>query len=299
MSPAQADKLARRLFLACAAISGATAAAVVGVLALESLRFFLDVPFGRFLAGATWAPYADEPRFGILPLLAATAQITIGAAVVAVPLGLATAVYVVHYAGPRTARLVGTGTALLAGLPTVVLGWFALEFATPALSRIWPETEAFNGASACLVVGIMILPTVAVLSRQALDSVPPSQVNAALALGASRGRTVLRVAGPAAVRGLVAAAFLAMARAAGETMIVTMAAGNQGRLAWSPLEGLRTLTTFIGQARVGDVAPGTVEHRAVFAAAAVLCVLTLGLHVAGRSLFARLVRGRSTQWAAH
>lgn len=287
MTPARADRLARRAFLACALATGAAAATVVGVLAAESVRFFLEAPAVGFLFGATWAPFAEQPRFGVLPLLAATAQITAGAAVVAVPLGLATAVYVVHYATPRTARVAGTSISVLAGLPTVVLGCFALEFVTPALARVWPGTEPFNGASACLVVGVLILPTVAALSRQALESVPPSLVRASLALGAGRGRTVLRVAGPAALRGLAAAVFLAMARAAGETMIVTMAAGAQGRLAWSPLEGLRTLTAFIAQANMGQAAPDAAAHRAVFAAAAVLCVLTLGLHAAGRSLLAR------------
>lgn len=314
MSPARADRVARRGFLACAALSAAAAAAVVGVLAVESTRFFLEVPVVGFLLGTTWAPFAEEPRFGVLPLLAATAQITAGAAVIAVPLGLATAVYVVHYAAPRTARVVGTSMSVLAGFPTVVLGCFALEFATPALARVWPATEAFNGASACLVVGVLILPMVAALSRQALEATPPSLVNAALALGASRGRTVLRVAGPAALRGLAAAVFLALARAAGETMIVTMAAGAQGRLAWSPLEGLRTLTTFIAQANMGGAAPDAAAHRAVFAAAAVLCVLTFGLHAAGRSVLARppflarhrggqpeaplpIRRGESAEWA--
>lgn len=297
MSPARADRLARRLFLACAVVSGTAAAAVVGVLATETARFFMDAPAGGFLLGTTWAPFAEEPRFGVLPLLAATAQVTAGAAVVAVPLGLATAVYLAHYAGPWTTRVVGTSVSLLAGLPTVVLGCVALQFVTPALTRIWPATEAFNGASACLVVGVMILPTVAALSRQALEAVPPALVNSALALGASRGRTVVRVAAPAAFRGLAAAVFLALARAAGETMIVTMAAGNQGRLAWSPLEGLRTLTTFIAHASASEAAPDATTHRAVFAAAAVLCVLTFGLHAVGRSLYLRPRREGSAEWA--
>ena len=292
-SRAPSERLARRAFAACALLAAAAAAAVVGVLAWQTVAFFAEVPVARFLTEGAWAPFSEEPRFGVLPLLAATAQITAGAAVFATPAGLATAVYLSYYAGVRTERVVSASVALLAGVPTVVLGCFALEFATPALERLWPDVEAFNGLAACLVVGLMILPTVAALSRQALDSVPRPLVEAGLALGASRGRVVARIVAPAAGRGLAAAVLLAMARAAGETMIVTMAAGNQARLAWSPLEGLRTLTTFIAQMNMGDAAPGTLEYRAVFAAAALLFLLAFGVHAIGRALLSRLAPVRS------
>lgn len=277
-SHALAERLAGRVFLGCAILSAATAAAVVTVLLLETVLFFTEV---------AWTPISDEPRFGVLPLLAATAQITVGAAVFAVPAGLITAVFLQHYAGARTARVLTAATALLASVPTVVYGYFALNFVTPALRNIWPGTEAFNGASACLVVGLMILPTIVVLSRDALASVPESLLEAGLALGATKGRMVTRVLVPAASRGVVAAVFLAMARAAGETMIVTLAAGNQGRLTWNPLEGLRTLTAFIAQSSMGDPASGSIEYRSLFAAGAILCVVTYAMHTASRALLAR------------
>lgn len=281
------ERMAKRAFATCALLAAAAAAAVVGALAWQTASFFSDVPLVRFLTEGTWAPFSENPRFGVLPLLAATAQVTAGAAVFATPAGVATAVYLSHYASARTERVVSASVAVLAGVPTVVLGYFALEFATPALRRAWPAIEAFNGLAACLVVGLMILPAVAALSRQALDAVPRSLVSAGLALGASRGWVLARVVLPVAGRGLAAAVLLAMARAAGETMIVTMAAGNQARLAWSPLEGLRTLTTFIAQVNMGDAAPGTLEYRAVFAAAAVLFLLTFTMHAGGRALLAR------------
>lgn len=297
-SRAPSERLAKRAFATCALLAAAAAAAVVGVLAWQTASFFSDVPLTRFLTEGAWAPFSEEPRFGVLPLLAATAQITAGAAVFATPAGVATAVYLSYYAGARTDRVVSASVTVLAGVPTVVLGCFALEFVTPVLRRAWPAIEAFNGLAACLVVGLMILPAVAALSRQVLDSVPRSLVAAGLALGASRGRVLARVVFPVAGRGLAAAVLLAMARAAGETMIVTMAAGNQARLAWSPLEGLRTLTTFIAQTNMGDAAPGTLEYRAVFAAAAVLFLLAFGMQAAGRALLTRPTRARAGRLAA-
>ena len=286
-SRALSERLARRVFATCALLAAAAAVAVVSALAWQTASFFVEVPLGRFLTEGAWAPFSEEPRFGVLPLLASTAQVTAGAAAVAAPAGLATAAYLAYYAGARTERFLSTSVTLLAGVPTVVLGCFALEFVTPALRRVWPSVEPFNGLAACLVVGLMILPTVAALSRQALDSVPRSLLESGLALGASRGHVLARVVAPAAGRGIAAAVVLAMARAAGETMIVTMAAGNQAHLAWSPLEGLRTLTTFIAQMNMGDAAPGTLAYRAVFAAAALLFLLAFGTHAAGRALLAR------------
>ena len=292
-SRALGERLAGRVFLACMILSAATAVAVVGVLAVETVLFFKEVSPVRFFTEAAWTPFSEDPRFGVLPLLAATAQITVGAAVFAVPAGVMTAVYLQQYAGPRTERILTVVTALLAGVPTVVYGYFALTFVTPVLRSLWPGTEAFNGAAACLVVGMMILPTIIVLSRDALESVPPSLFDAGLALGATRGRVVARVVVPAASRGIIAAVVLAMVRAAGETMIVTLAAGNQARLIWNPLEGLRTLTAFIAQLSMGDPSAGTLEYRAFFAAGAVLFLVTYGMHATGRALVSRRYSGRA------
>ena len=288
---ALADRLARPAFLACALLTAGILAAVVGVLGLETARFFGVVSPVRFFTETGWTPFAEDPRFGVLPLLAATAQISAGAAVLGVPAGLMTAVYMEYYAGPRTERALTGVTTLLAGIPTVVLGYVALTFVTPVLRRIWAGTEAFNALAACLAVGFMILPTVVVLSRSALRSVPAAFMEAGLALGASRGRVAARVLVPAATRGIAAAVFLAMARAVGETMIVTLAAGNQAQLTWSPLEGIRTLTAFIAQSSLGDAASGTIQYGAFFAVSAVLFAVTWLLHATGRILMSRRPRG--------
>lgn len=282
-----ADRLVRPVLLSCLVLTAATVVAVVGVLGLEAARFFGVVSPLRFFTEASWMPFAEDPRFGVLPLLAATAQITAGAAFFAVPAGLMTAVYLEHYAGVGTERLLGAVTTILAAVPTVVFGYFALTFVTPLLRRLWPGTEAFNGLSACLAVGLMILPTVVVFTRSALRSVPAALMETGLALGAARGRVVARVVLPAAAPGVVAAVLLAMARAAGETMIVTLAAGNQAQLTWSPLEGIRTLTAFIAQSSLGDAPSGTVRYGAFFAVSAVLLAVTLGLHATGRFLMSR------------
>ena len=286
-----ADRFAGPVLLACTVVTAVTVVALVGVLGVETGRFFTQVSLVRFFTEVEWAPFAEEPRFGVLPLLAATARITAGAAVFAVPAGLMTAVYLEHYAGPRAQQGLTAVTALLAGVPTVVYGYFALNFVTPVLRSLWPGTEAFNALSACLAVGLMILPTVVVLSRTALKSVPAPLMEAGLALGASRGRVVARVLVPAAFGGIVAAVFLAMARAAGETMIVTLAAGNQAQLTWNPLEGLRTLTAFVAQSSLGDAPTGTLQYGAFFAVSAVLFVFSWALHATGRFLVSRRRRG--------
>lgn len=275
------ERLAGHFFRLCAALAALAAAAVAVTLASETALFFAQVSPVRFFTELAWTPVAEEPRFGVLPLLAATAQITAGAAVVAFPLGLLTAIYLEYYSDPRADGILSAALVVLAAIPTVVYGYVALDFVTPALRNIWPSIEAYNGISACLVVGIMILPTVALLSRSALKAVPPSLVDAGLALGASPVRILVRGILPAASRGIAAALALAVARAAGETMIVTLAAGNQARLTWSPLEGLRTLTAYIAQASMGDAPAGTLEYRALFAVATVLFAFTFAVHALG------------------
>ncbi len=288
-SSAPAERVAGGVFRLCAWLAVAVAALVVAVLASETVLFFTEVPPARFLTELAWTPFAEDPRFGILPLLAATAQIAAGAALVAFPLGLLTAIYLQYYADPRAAGILTAAVTILAAVPTVVYGYVALNFITPALRNIWPGIEAYNGISACLVVGVMILPTVALLSRGALGAVAPSLADAGLALGASPTGVLVRGILPAASGRIAAALALAVSRAVGETMIVTLAAGNQARLTWSPLEGLRTMTAYIAQTSMGDVSPGTIGYRAFFAVAAVLFAITFSMHACGR----RLAGGRA------
>ena len=289
-APARAhsgDRLVHGLLLGCTALAAASAAAVVGALGLETVRFFADVPLSRFLADLAWTPLAEEPGFGILPLVAGTVQIAAGATVLVLPVAIMLAVFLEFYAGKRTASVMNATVAALGSVPAVVYGYFALNFVTPALKRVWPGLEAFNGISACLVVGLMILPTIVVLSREALAAVPRSVLRQAVALGATRERALLRLALPAAGPGVLGSVVLAMTRAVGETMIVTLAAGNPTGVSWNPLEGVRTLTSFIAQASMGDLAPGGIEYGACFAVAAVLFLLTCGMHALGRALVAR------------
>lgn len=290
-SRAVGERLAAHVLLACTVVAVVTLGAVLAVLAREAGLFFTDVSPWRFFTETTWAPAAAEPRFGVLPLLVGTVQIAVGAAVFALPAGLMTAVYLHQYAGSRTARLLSGVTAVMAGVPTVVYGLFALNFVTPALQVLWPGVEAFNALSACIVVGLMILPTVAVLSREALDSVPAPLLDTGLALGAPKGRVVTRILLPAASGGILAALLIAMARAVGETMIVSLAAGNEARLTWSPFEGLQTLTASLAQLGLGDTATGTREFQAFFAVGAVLFAGTYVIHAAGRMLVSRSVGG--------
>lgn len=281
------ERVASGVFRVCAWAAVGVAALVVAVLAGETAIFFMEVSPARFFSELAWTPAAEEPRFGILPLLAATAQIVVGAVVVAFPLGLLTAIYLEYYADPRTADILAAAVTVLAAVPTVVYGYVALTFVTPALRSIWPSIEAFNGLSACLAVGVMILPTIALLSRNALRAVPPSLTDAGLALGAGPSSVLLRGVLPAASRGIAAGLALGVCRAIGETMIVTLAAGSQARLTWNPLEGLRTLTAHIAQTSMGDAPTGTIEYRAFFAVAAVLFAVSCLVHALG----GRLARG--------
>lgn len=282
------ERLMGGLLLGCTALAAAAAVAVIGALGLETVRFFADVPLSRFLADLAWTPSAEEPGFGILPLLAGTAQIAGGATVMALPVGLVLAVFLEFYAGKRTASVMNATVAALGSVPAVVYGYFALNFVTPVLKSVWPGLEAFNGISACLVVGLMILPTIVVLSRDALGAVPRSVLGQAVALGATRGRAVLRLALPAAWLGVLGSVVLAITRAVGETMIVTLAAGNPTGVSWNPMEGVRTLTSFLAQASMGDLAPGSIQYGSCFAVATVLLLLTCGMHALGRALVSRV-----------
>ena len=273
--------------LGCTILAALSAAAVIGVLGLETSRFFGEVPLARFFTDLSWTPSAEETGFGVLPLLAATAQIGAGATALSLPVGLMVAVFLEYYAGRRTVSIMNAVVTALGSVPAIVYGYFALNFVTPALKKAWPRLEAFNGLSACLVVGLMILPTIVVLSREALRAAPRSLLRQAVALGATRERALLRLALPAAWLGILGSGVLAMTRAVGETVIVTLAAGNPAGVSWNPLEGVRTLTTFLAQSSMGDLSPGTMQYSACFGVAAMLFLLTYGMHALGAGLVSR------------
>lgn len=265
---------------AAAFTSVATTAAIVWILLTEALAFFRRVSIKDFLTDTQWTPLFTDKHFGIAPLLNGTLLVATIACAVAVPLGLLAAVALSNYLPKRIARVVKPILELLAGIPTVVYGYFALLFVTPLIQKLIPRTAVFNSLSAGIVMGMMILPMVASLSDDAISAVPRSYREAAYALGASRLDVIRRVLLPAALPGIVAAVILAISRAIGETMIVAIAMGQQPRLTLDPLVPAETISAYIVRVAQGDTPRGTIEYQTIFAAGAALFVMTMVLNLA-------------------
>lgn len=268
----------RALFL-CAALSVLTTAGIIVVLAVETFEFLREVPVVEFLTGTEWTPLFATPRFGVLPLVAGTMLVSAIAMVVALPMGLLSAVYLSEYAPDGLRRIVKPVLEILAGVPTVVYGYFALMFVTPLLQRVFPQMAGFNALSPGIVMGIMILPLVSSLSEDAMRAVPQGLREGAYALGATRMQTALQVVVPAAFSGITAAFILAVSRAVGETMIVAIAAGQQPRLTANPFVPLETMTAYIVQVSLGDTPQGTLEYRTIFAVGMLLFLMTFVLNM--------------------
>lgn len=262
----------------CALISVLTTLGIAAVLIFESMNFFAEVSIVEFLTETRWTPQFAEKYFGIWPLLSGTLLVTVIAALVAIPIGLMSAIFIAEYAPSRMRRILKPGLELLAGIPTVVYGYFALTFVTPLLQPIVPGLNIYNALSAGIVVGIMIIPMVASLSEDAIRSVPRSLAEGAYALGATKIEVVLRVMVPGAISGIIASFILALSRAIGETMIVTLAAGAMPNLTINPAEGVQTMTAFIVNVSLGDTPQGTVEFYSLFAVGLVLFLITLGMN---------------------
>ena len=234
-----------------ALLSVMTTVGIVAVLAIESSAFFREVSLTEFLLGTEWAPRFEPRRFGVLPLVCGTFLIVVGSSIVAIPIGLVSAIYLAEYATPKIRRILKPILEVLAGIPTIVYGYFALTFVTPLIQKILPATKGYNALSASIVVGIMVLPMVASLCDDALRAVPVSLRQSAFALGATRFEVAVRVITPAALSGVVASFVLAISRAIGETMAVTLAAGAMPNLTANPLEQIQTMTAFIVQTSFG------------------------------------------------
>jgi phosphate transport system permease protein len=275
------------LLLCCALLSVATTAGIVLVLAFETVEFLRDVSIVEFLTGTEWTPLFATQRFGVLPLVAGTVLVSTIALLVAVPLGLLGAIYLSEYAPEGVRRVVKPTLEVLAGVPTVVYGYFALTFVTPLLQQVLPGLSGFNALSPGIVMGLMILPLVSSLSEDAMRAVPRGLREGAYALGATRMQTALQVVVPAAFSGIVAACILAASRAVGETMIVAIAAGQQPRLTANPLVPIETMTAFIVQVSLGDTPQGTLAYRTIFAVGMLLFLMTLALNLASGWLRAR------------
>lgn len=281
------DLSARVTLFLCAGVSVLTTVGIVCILGTESFRFFREVPVPEFLFGTRWTPLLEPRSFGVLPLVVGTLQIVIGSALVALPTGLATALYLSEYASPRTRSVVKPVLEVLAGIPTVVYGYFALTTVTPFLQLVLPETQVFNAASGGIVVGIMILPMVASLCDDALAAVPEALRQGGFALGATRGEVAVQIVLPAALSGVMAAFVLALSRAIGETMAVTLAAGATPTLSLNPLGSIQTMTAYIVQVSLGDTPAGTVEYQTIFAVGALLFALTLTMNAIAHRILRR------------
>ncbi len=261
-----------------------TTLGIVAVLLFETVEFFREVSILDFLVDTQWTPLFDEKHFGILPLLSGTLLTSAIALLVAAPVGLVSAIYLSEYASERLRRAVKPLLEVLAGIPTVVYGYFALLFVTPLLQGFIPALAGFNALGPGIVMGIMIIPMISSLSEDAMYAVPQSLREAAHALGSSRLQVALRVVVPAALSGIAASFLLAVSRAVGETMIVAIAAGQQPRLTLNPLVPIETMTAYIVQVSLGDTPTGTLEYRTIFAVGTTLFVSTLSINLVSQWL---------------
>jgi phosphate transport system permease protein len=273
------------LFLA-AAVSVLTTLGIVLSLVLPAIDFFQEVSPLDFFLGTTWAPLFLDAQFGVLPLVVGTFAISFWSALVAFPLGLGVAIYLSEYARPRVAGVLTPILEILAAIPTVVLGYFALTFVTPLLRDIGLQVEIFNALAASLVLGIMLIPTIASLSEDAMAAVPNDLRDGGYALGADKLQVSTRIVVPAAISGIIASFVLAFSRAVGETMIVLLAAGQLAQITFDPRQTIETMTAFIGATGNGDVPTGSIEFKTIFAVGLTLFVITLVMNL----ISIRLVR---------
>ncbi len=273
--------------LVCAGLSVAITAGIVAVLLGETIEFFQTVPIRDFFTGTHWAPLFEPRSFGVLPLLCGTLLIAIGSGLVGIPAGLGAAIFLNDYAPRKLRNVIKPVMEILAGVPTVVYGYFAVTTITPALRRVLPDTDVFNAASAGIVVGIMVLPMVTSLCDDALRAVPRSLREAGYALGTTKFEVSTQVALPAALSGIAASFILALSRAVGETMAVALAAGSTPKMALNPFESVQTLTGYIVQVSMGDTPAGTIEYKSIFAVGMVLFVCTIFFNVLAYHLVKR------------
>jgi phosphate transport system permease protein len=275
---------------AAAALSVVTTLAIVGSLLLETIHFFQHVPIGDYVFGTKWSPLfsGEQQSFGVLPLVWGTVYLSIIALIVAIPLGLLTAIYLSEYAPPRVRKVVKPVLETLAGVPTIVFGYFALTFFTPEILRdvLHLDVGVYNGLAAGIIMGLLVLPTIASVSEDAMSAVPASLREGAFGLGASKLQVSIRVVFPAALSGIVAALVLGASRAMGETVIVLIAGGQAPNLGLNPQESFQSMAAFIAATARGDTPTGSIEYQTIFAVGFTLFALTLILN----AVSIRLVR---------
>lgn len=275
------NKLVNYVLLLTTLVSLITTIGIIVILLTDSFHFFEEVPVLDFLTGSKWNPLIEpDLSYGVLPLVAGTMMITFGAALIAIPVGLGSAIYLTEYASTRFSKIIKPIMEILAGIPTVVYGYFALTFITPNVLRpIFPSIRTFNALSASIAVGIMILPMVISLSEDALNSVPESIREGAYAMGSTRFEVASKVMVPSALSGILSSFILAISRAIGETMIVAVAAGMRPQLTSSFLEPIQTMTGFIVQISLGDTPVGSLQYYTIFAVGLLLFLMTLALNI--------------------
>ena len=281
------ERLIEGLLVLSGLISVFTTAGILYVLASEAVHFFAEVSVLEFLTGLEWTPLFADARFGILPLLMGTLLTSIIALAVALPFGLMAAIYLSEFAPSWVRRTIKPTLEMLAGVPTIVYGYFALVFLTPLLQSVVPGLSGFNALSAGIVMGIMIIPMISSLSEDALSSVSNNLREAAYGLGGTKLSSIFRVVLPAATSGVVASVILALSRAVGETMIVAIAAGQQPRFTLDPRVPIETMTTYIVQISMGDVPAGTLEYRTIFAVGSALFLMTFAMNLVSQRLARR------------
>ena len=292
----------RWVFFGCASITVLTTLAIMGVLVNGAVSFFFEssiierlagqqwsqaITFREFFFATEWSPIIQPRSYGVLPLIWGTMMIVVGSAVVALPVGTATAIYLSEYADQRVRKVIKPTLEILAGIPTIVYGFFAISFITPLLQQVFPDTGTFNAAAGAIVVGIMIIPMVSSLSEDAMSAVPDELRNAAYGLGATKYEVSTQVVLPASVSGITASYILAISRAIGETMAVTLAAGMQPTMTFNPLTEIQTMTAYMVQIGTGDVSVGSVGYQSLFAVGLTLFVMTLVMNLLSQVVKAR------------
>ena len=278
------ERLIESALFAAAAVSVLTTIGIVYVLVSESIQFFQTVGIVDFLTDTQWTPLFDDAPYGIMVLVSGTLVSSGVALAVAIPMGTIIAIYLSEFANPKLREVAKPVLELLGGIPTIVFGYFALLIVAPLLQKIFPELPGFSLLSAGLVMGIMIVPSIASLSEDAMRAVPMSLREGAYAMGATRLHTAIHVVVPAAVSGLAASYILGISRAVGETMILAVAAGMQPNLTWNPMEPAATITSYIVQVALGDLPHGSIGYQTIFAAGLTLLLITLIFNILGQWL---------------
>jgi phosphate transport system permease protein len=270
------ESVIKAVLAAAAALSVITTLGIVVSLLTETISFLRVVPITDFLFGTEWSPSFKDPQYGILPLVAGTLMLALIAVLVAVPLGLGSALYLSEFASPRVRSIFKPILEVLAGVPTIVFGYFALTFFTPTVLNGWLNMDlpVFNALSAGIIMGFMVTPTIASVSEDALSAVPQALREGAYGLGANKMQVAVRVVFPAALSGIVASIVLGVSRAIGETMIVLIAAGQKPNLTADPRQPMETITTFIARTAKGDIAQGSTVYKTIFAVGLTLFLMT-------------------------